>query len=177
MIVFSERKLAQCLHDDAVTEKQQLYYCAILLGVVASNDAVGFAINDVLHAKDFAIDALHVIANGAMLFYAFLVNSKGDGRNVVARFICLYVPIGFKLFVLTCTLMALFFCLRFYILDPNHPGWLLSELFKSGVTDKERLEKLWDYSLHPIVGMCAVILILFWARRIKIAFKIASGQS
>ena len=150
MILFNDRTLAQQLHSEVVTERQQLTYLAIIMGILALSPMVATTA-----APNVIFGVVGVLENVGIVFYAYRVNSRGDGHHFISRFICLAIPIAVKLMVVWVLL--------------NLPLALFHILAHS--------TQLWDHSAQLIFWCNLMILTALWLRRITIDFRIASGQS
>jgi hypothetical protein len=172
LILFRQRKLAQKLHEDAVTEKQQIYYLilyslvTVLYVMMSRNEGRPEGHYNVY---DFISDGVTILYTVASILYLFSLNKKGDGRNFLVRYICLAIPITVKMFLLALPLgVAVFFL--------DNPA-IVSAASASGKNQKAFDEALNHIATGPYTCIAVVACLLFCFFLYRNAFRIASGQS
>ena len=155
MILFSETKLAEDLRIGAVTEKEQVFYLLLvnLFIAVWTTNAVSHLFYDPgINIFDHLSDVVDLIATASMIIFSNLVNSRGNNRDFIARYVCLSVPIGIKGLILTVALAIFIGTMEVHLGKVEHGG--------------------------GIPTLAAVLIVeIFLFSRYLVAFKIASGQT
>lgn len=181
MIIFSERKLAQKLHDGGVTRSQVFIYSIIALVWISYayvSSLIDFFSEPALIPLRTQIIAFHAVYqsfNCLLIFYAYKINSKGDGRDFLSRFICLALPIGIKTFWIGLLFAAPFIYYQLHHFWDAHPNWM-AEFDDSDAGKFKMVKEIWGTSSYIFFGVLLITLSLFWSWRLNLSFRIASGQ-
>ncbi len=104
MIVINHVKLARALRQGTVSETQRFtYYVLVFLFINLMNVSVLSAWlrpDSAVNGIDYAVDAVNmaIFAIGTLL--AYRIHRAGDGRDFIARSICISVPVGIQTIIL-----------------------------------------------------------------------------
>lgn len=164
MIFFKYKTLAKMLHNNEVTQKQQMIYLLLItiLYTINSTSLLGdYFYNNAaeLNLYDYIIDATAVFFVILITILAYIQNSKGDNKHYISRSICLTLPVlmlTFPIAFLFGIPAGLLDSIVFYNLEPNAPDFA---------------QHTGPFLVSSIIAMYAVYTHLFIN-----GFKIASGQ-
>ncbi|PCI01001.1 MAG: hypothetical protein COB76_02355 [Alphaproteobacteria bacterium] len=159
MIFFKYKTLAERLHNNEVSEKQQMIYLWLnsVLWALAYTASAGYSIwgdSAPLNIFDYLTDILMLITVSTCIILPYKINSKNDGKNFISRYVCLSFPITFLTFICMVILAILTVVFEFYFF-----GDVIETLQTSPST------------LVIIIPLFLIIIYLYTN-----AFKIASGQ-
>ncbi|PCK00312.1 MAG: hypothetical protein COA45_00585 [Zetaproteobacteria bacterium] len=171
MYFFRDKKLAKDLRNNAVTEKQTVFYFLVmsLFSTVAASGIVSFYMwssRQYLTTVDYTYDAFVVIFLILSLTACYKINSKGNNTNFITRYICLSLPITSKtiLFSILLVIPAFSYSLM--------TGPSLEEL--EAMDPNIQIEMSAAAELLFIGSQALTYLYAYW--RYVTCFKIASGQ-
>lgn len=180
MIFFNEKKLARKLHEGHVTEKEQMIYlslyvttCVFFTLMVVNHEAYyESSINVYSYLFDFVTFAFTL----GTLIYCSAINRLADGKDTIARYICLSVAITVKF----TPLLLILACVGSSLDNFSNIYSLMTEDSISAVQMANPQEV--DASLYKPYqeGPFLVLLYIFYSLlllwRYKAAFEIASGK-
>ena len=160
MYLWNTKKLAVSLRNDEVGEKEKFKYFIVLLIILGPPISFGLLEElEELHWVDVvsSLAMLTIVIIGSLK--SFRTNCAGDNKNFIERFVCLAVPLGIKLTILTI--------LAIVIVD-NLTTRLISPYLVKSFTAVETLnEQMLAITLLVASLVTAVITVLFFKLMIK----------
>jgi hypothetical protein len=170
MYFFSDKKLAEDLSKQILTEKQKFHYLLLvcLLAVLHTTQSAAFLMWSGRENYSFFIalnDILLVAYNISLLCVTFTINTKGDNKDYTTRLFCLSLPIGVK-----TNLVSIIFVLPAFVYSLA-VGPSLEEL--EAMDPNKQIELSSTEELFFFFGYLFSYLFSLW--RYVVCFKIAAG--
>lgn len=173
--LWNDKKLAEALREDRVSEKTRLtYFCifmVLMMAMTTSFSAQMMMRDALLNTYDYIIDFIMVFTTPVVLIFLYTINKAGDNKNFFDRYICLSFPAGIKSavyifvpFISLIIIISILFAENCYDHLPSKWCEQYIELEKSHVETTSL-----DFSFFIALMLC-----IYW--RMFKAFKIASGQ-
>ena len=178
MYFWKDKELAKRLHENAVSQKEQMKYFLIfsVLSTLLTTAIFNFNIwhaAEQLTISDYATDITMIAFAFASVLICYRVNAHGDNADFIARWICLSLPVSIRT-------LAVGFCLMIIAL-------IITGLYDADISPSlEELKAMTEEEINQIefsavsdfiLFLVIPLSLLYFLRRISTAFKIASGQT
>lgn len=158
MNFFRDKELAERFAADNVSEREMFYYFLISGLIVSLFTSTSFTslIEIEVTIWDYILDVILIITSIIGSVWVYGINTKGDNKNFIARFISLSFPIGVK-----CTILLIL---------------LLVPVFALVILNEEVYNKtlISNNGLEAIIGGVFLLAIFYYYLRLAYSMKIAS---
>lgn len=161
MNFFRDKELAQRFAADKVSEKEIFYYFLIssLLFYLLTTTTFMPLIEIKATFWDYVHDSITLVLALIGMIWTFSINSKGDNKNFVTRFVSLSFPIGIK-----CIILFFILCIPLVAI----------EIINEEKYNKNLLSEDWSVISSSVA---ALLILLYYYLRLAYSMKIASSPS
>lgn len=111
IIFWNYLKLAQKLRDDELTPTSKFYYifCSAIFTVFIIECSSLYQDTEDTNIINVLNVIISVLFTGFTCFMGYQINTQGDNKNFIERYICLYLPITVRLVVIFYPIILLLF--------------------------------------------------------------------